>query len=93
MIKYRFIILYKGDGDPLDVCDLSEKEVGRDIDNHNLQLLIILYYAYKLFISASGDVYSVKVLGCFCLIDQGEVDWKLLTVSEAESKAKNVKMR
>lgn len=28
-----------------------------------------------------GDVVKVKVLGAFCLIDQGEADWKLVTIN------------
>lgn len=27
-----------------------------------------------------GDVFRGKVLGCFCLIDQGEIDWKILVM-------------
>jgi inorganic pyrophosphatase len=27
-----------------------------------------------------GEAYEAKILGCFCLIDQGEVDWKVLIV-------------
>jgi inorganic pyrophosphatase len=26
------------------------------------------------------DVIRVKVLGCFCLIDEGELDWKVLVM-------------
>ena len=33
-----------------------------------------------------GDVYRGKVLGCFCLIDQGELDWKILVVDAEEAK-------
>ena len=29
-----------------------------------------------------GDIVQVKVLGCFCLIDQGEVDWKILAINK-----------
>ena len=37
-----------------------------------------------------GDVYRGKVLGCFCLIDQGELDWKILVVDAEEAKRENV---
>lgn len=30
----------------------------------------------------AGDVISVDIVGAFCLIDQDEVDWKILTVSK-----------
>ena len=29
----------------------------------------------------SGSVVTVRVVGAFCLIDQGEIDWKILAVS------------
>lgn len=45
-----------GDGDPLDVVDLSP------CDRH------------------VGDIVSVKLLGVLALIDEGETDWKLITV-------------
>jgi inorganic pyrophosphatase len=32
-----------------------------------------------------GDVYRGKILGCFCLIDQGELDWKILVVDAEEA--------
>ena len=28
-----------------------------------------------------GDVLKVKVLGAFCLIDQGEADWKVIAIN------------
>jgi inorganic pyrophosphatase len=27
-----------------------------------------------------GSIFKAKVLGCFCLIDQDEIDWKVLLV-------------
>ena len=27
-----------------------------------------------------GSIYKAKILGCFCLIDQGEIDWKVLLI-------------
>ncbi len=29
----------------------------------------------------TGDFTTVKVLGSICLIDQGELDWKILTMN------------
>lgn len=37
-----------------------------------------------------GDIFKAKVLGCLCLIDQGEVDWKLLTINSKEALDLNV---
>ena len=28
-----------------------------------------------------GDIFRAKVLGSFCLIDQGEIDWKLMLLN------------
>ena len=39
---------------------------------------------------AVGDIFRGKVLGGFCLIDQGEVDWKILTVDEEEAKRERI---
>jgi inorganic pyrophosphatase len=30
-------------------------------------------------------VFCGKILGSFCLIDQGEVDWKVLVIDEKEA--------
>lgn len=37
-----------------------------------------------------GDIYRAKVLGSFCLIDQGEVDWKILIIDAEEAARKRV---
>jgi inorganic pyrophosphatase len=37
------------------------------------------------------EMPKMKVLGCLCLIDQGELDWKILAVEE--SYAKSYKIR
>lgn len=47
--------LFTGDGDPLDVI-----EVSGPFNRH------------------PGDIIQVCLLGSFCLIDQGEVDWKIV---------------
>lgn len=31
---------------------------------------------------APGEIFRGRVLGGFCLIDQGEVDWKILVMDE-----------
>jgi inorganic pyrophosphatase len=33
------------------------------------------------FNQKAGDIIQVKLLGCFCLIDQGEVDWKIVVAN------------
>lgn len=35
----------------------------------------------------SGGVYKVKVLGVLALVDVGEVDWKVITISIDDPKA------
>lgn len=37
-----------------------------------------------------GQIFRGKILGCFCLIDQGEVDWKVLVMDEKECLQKKV---
>jgi len=37
-----------------------------------------------------GDIVNIKVLGSFGLIDQGEMDWKILGMVEEEANKFNV---
>lgn len=37
-----------------------------------------------------GGMYPVKVLGAFAMIDDGELDWKIIAISEADPKASEV---
>lgn len=37
-----------------------------------------------------GDVIEARVLGSFCLIDQGEVDWKVILMNREEADERNV---
>jgi len=32
-----------------------------------------------------GEIIEIKVLGSLCLIDQGEIDWKVIAINAAES--------
>ena len=50
----------KGDGDPLDVVELSDDILPR------------------------GAVVPVKVVGALSLIDEGELDWKLIAIAECD---------
>ena len=52
----------KGDNDPIDVVELSQKTTMQ-----------------------TGNVRSVKILGALCLIDQEELDWKVLTINKADA--------
>lgn len=36
------------------------------------------------------DVVNLKVLGAFCLIDEGELDWKVFTIDSEEARQKKV---
>jgi len=56
----------KGDNDPLDVVDISEKP------------------------GATGDVRHVKILGTYAMIDEGETDWKIITIDVNDPKADQV---
>lgn len=56
-----------GDGDPIDLMDLSEIE--------------------KPF----GAVYSAKILGVLALLDEGEIDWKILAINVADPMANEYK--
>lgn len=38
-----------------------------------------------------GEHQAVKVLGALCLLDQGELDWKIIALNAAEAKEKRVK--
>jgi len=55
-----------GDGDPLDTIDITNSFL--DATDGDA--------------SAVGQVYPVKILGGFCLVDHGEDDWKVLCVRE-----------
>lgn len=37
-----------------------------------------------------GSIIKVRILGSFCLIDQGEVDWKILALEENEAKVNKI---
>lgn len=40
---------------------------------------------------AIGDVYPVKVFGALALVDQGEMDWKLIALDMADPAAKDLR--
>ena len=66
MVKDKFCDLL-GDGDPLDIIDISERVIG------------------------IGECVPSRVLGILCLVDQGEADWKVLTIAANDPNAKNLR--
>ena len=55
-------------------------------DNDPLDIMDFSYLPHQV-----GEVYPVKVYGAVALIDQGEMDWKLLGVSEADPACKQLR--
>lgn len=55
----KFDNQFKGDNDPLDICDISSGEN---------------------CIAEIGSIKNVKILGCLAMIDDNEIDWKILSV-------------
>ncbi len=43
------------------------------------------------WVAPIGGVYDVKVLGAFCIADQGEMDWKVLALNSREADEMRVK--
>ena len=39
----------------------------------------------------TGQVAEVKVLGSLCLIDQGEIDWKVFTMEREEAERRDIR--
>ena len=39
---------------------------------------------------STGETRTVKVLGSICMIDQGELDWKVLTINVEDAKQQGV---
>jgi len=37
------------------------------------------------------EIPSLKVLGCLCLIDQNELDWKVLAMEESVAKDRGIR--
>ena len=38
----------------------------------------------------SGRVYKVKVLGAYAMIDEGELDWKIIAIREDDPMARHL---
>lgn len=52
-----------------------DKELGHCGDNDPLDVCEI-----GLAVPCTGDIFRVRVLGCLAMIDEGEVDWKIITI-------------
>lgn len=73
-IKFRN--QYEGDNDPVDVIELSiSNKISEISDRNNINLSI------NNSRNSIGDVSRIHVIGSFCLIDQDEVDWKILGIN------------
>jgi inorganic pyrophosphatase len=57
----------KGDNDPIDICDISERGMDSEI-------------GFSLLVCKIGEVKQVKILGVMAMIDEGETDWKLIGI-------------
>eukprot|EP00922_Rhytidocystis_sp_ex-Travisia-forbesii_P048604 GHVS01072378.1.p4 GENE.GHVS01072378.1~~GHVS01072378.1.p4 ORF type:complete len:113 (-),score=22.49 GHVS01072378.1:526-864(-) len=53
-------------------------------DNDPLDVVEVTGSGGKAATRSVGDVVQIKVLGGLCLIDAGEVDWKILAVDIAD---------
>lgn len=69
-IKHRN--LYLGDDDPIDVVELS-------LPNNNLENKLLNFTNNNRI--SSGSISRIHIIGCFCLLDQNEIDWKLLALN------------
>ena len=68
---------YYGDNDPLDVIELSLDNKITDFSfNEDLKNKYIKNSRISI-----GDISKIHVIGSFCLIDQDEIDWKILALN------------
>jgi Inorganic pyrophosphatase len=42
------------------------------------------------YFKAIGSIVPVRVLGVFALVDEGELDWKVVALNKEEAENKNV---
>lgn len=47
----------------------------------------------QITVVAAGSIIPVKVLGIFALIDEGEIDWKVVTLHQEEASKKKVSLK
>jgi inorganic pyrophosphatase len=72
-VKHRN--LYIGDDDPIDVIELSLPN--KNISNENKENLNTINNSRI----SSGKISKIHIFGCFCLLDQNEIDWKILALN------------
>lgn len=75
-VKYRNIFV--GDNDPLDVIELSLAKTLFNPSTQNASNNTSYVSNSRVSI---GDISRIHVIGSFCLIDQDEVDWKVLALN------------
>lgn len=86
--NFKFRNKYIGDNDPLDVIELSiankisveNSNSKNNYDKNNNFNKSEFSYVNNSRISI-GDISKIHVIGSFCLIDQDEVDWKILALN------------
>lgn len=65
---------------------LIDKETGCFGDNDPIDVVDLTDRDMSLF-----ELPRLKIIGCLCLIDQDELDWKVLAIEESYAKDKNIR--
>uniref|UniRef100_A0A7S2W3K1 inorganic diphosphatase n=1 Tax=Mucochytrium quahogii TaxID=96639 RepID=A0A7S2W3K1_9STRA len=65
--------------------DIKDEETGYFGDNDPLDFMDV-----GAQIRATGEVYQVKVIGCMGMIDQGEMDWKIIGIATDDPLAASI---
>lgn len=84
-----------GDNDPIDVCEIGTQvrrlEAYIEICNYKMLTLCSFVIHWSLLqVCSPGQVIQVKVLGILAMIDEGEMDWKVIAINAADPDAKNL---
>lgn len=74
----------QGDGDPIDAVEVGNRPCRRG------QVVVVRAAAYPGTIVISLAFAQVKVVGVLALVDQGETDWKVITLAVDDSVAASV---
>ena len=67
----------------------THKDRETDAFGDNDPLDIVEMSTSKIY--SMGEIHTVKVLGALCLLDQGELDWKILGLHAGEASALGIK--
>ncbi len=65
----------------------KDKDTGAYGDNDPLDIVEVSMNE----VMRLGESRTIKVLGSLCLLDQGELDWKIIGINAEEAKKRNVK--